>query len=113
MILTKVNIIGEQAWHVFVDGKGNLIEEECTVADYDKLALPNPINPTKEGCTWKFSRKDFKYDTLSGRLENGCYAEHNGRLMVKIVNNDQKNLPLTSVVNDELKEDPTKWPKPL
>ena len=82
--MIKVNIIGEQAWHVFVDKDGNEVKEECTVGEYNALAQKNPTNPTKEGYRWKFSYKDWKYATVSGRLEDNCYVVVNNKAVRKL-----------------------------
>ena len=79
---TLHNIIGYQAWHVFLDGEGKEVKEECTVAEYDALALADSVNPTKDGHTWIKSYKDWKYDTTSGRLEPGTYIEWNDDILV-------------------------------
>ena len=90
-MLTKVNIIGEQAWHVF-EKDGVEVKEECTVKEYDELNSPNPKNPTKEDFVWKMSYKDWKYDTVSGRLEDNCYVEVGDRFIVKLEGKGQKNV---------------------
>ena len=92
MALNKVNIIGEQAWHVFVDENGNKVQEECTLDEYDALAEKEPINPTKKGFTWSHSYKDWQYNTPSGRLEDNCYAiEPTGRIVAKQTGKHQEN----------------------
>src|SRR5688500_11780076 len=90
--MKKVNIIGERAWHVFEDSDGNLVTEKCTIEQYNALALKNPTNPTKQGYKWHHSWKDWKYDTPSGALEDGCYAVEPGRrVLSKKIGQPQKN----------------------
>jgi len=81
-MLTKKNIIGEQAWHVF-EKDGVQVKEECSVAEYDSLGLPNPPKIEKAGYTHVYSYKDWKYDTPSGRLEVGTYVEWGDQILVR------------------------------
>ena len=94
--MKKVNIIGEKAWNVFKDSQGNEIREECTLEEYNSLKLPNPQNPTKVGCTFVYACKNWKYDTASGELEDNCYLEKDGQILVKLSNKDaQLWIPLS------------------
>lgn len=86
--MIKTTIIGEQAWHVFEDVDGNKIKEECSIQEYDSLAMGG--SPSKEGYVWVFSYKDWKYDTVSGRLEDGTYVEVNGKILVKQLDDKQR-----------------------
>ena len=87
--MIKTTITGEQAWHVFIDTNGNEVKEECTIKKYNDLAKNNPQNPQKNGLTWKYSYKDWKYNTPSGRLEDGYYVEHLGKIIAKSVGKKQ------------------------
>lgn len=136
MAVRKVNIIGERAWHTFLDrpaeeveqllrthlgltGVGphdiivfgiptieklntvltsknlpivNIIEEETTIAQYKLMNKKNPVNPQRLGSMWVCSQTDWKYDTPSGKLEEGCYAiEETGRVLVKKLGGKQMN----------------------
>lgn len=100
-MIKKHNIIGEQAWHVF-EKDGVEVKEECTIEEYGSLSLSNPVNPTKKDHAWKFSYKDWKYDTVSGRLEDNCYVEFDGKAIYKVPNEKQKTLEIekfNSVIN--------------
>ena len=82
--LTKINVIGERFFHVFEDSDGNTVEEETTEDDYRQLGTDAPVNPVKEGHVWKLSFSDHKYDTVSGRMEEGCYAENGEKYKVMV-----------------------------
>lgn len=84
------SVIGERAYHVFDNGNKK-IEEECDLAEYELLRLKNATSPKKEGYTWCFSYKDWKYDTLSGKLEDGYYVEVDGnKFLIKQVDKPQE-----------------------
>ena len=76
--MIKVNKIGNECIHVFVDANKNTIVEVKPEADYYHIhdAPPGtPRNiPTREGCVWTHSFINYKYDTPDGELHNGEYA---------------------------------------
>lgn len=83
--LTKINIVGKSFFNVFEDKSGNIIEVEITEKEHSEL---EKNKPTKEGCVWLHSTSGFKYDTPSGKMEDGCYADNGGdyRVMINGVN---------------------------
>ena len=58
---------------------GSFVEKEITEDEYTNLGSPSIL-----GGTWIHSYSDHKYDTLSGRLEDGYYAEEGGGKLVKL-----------------------------
>lgn len=76
--MIKVNYIGKECVHVFLDSVGNEVLEIRPLADYYHIhdAPPgSPRNiPVKEGHTWSLSFVKYKYDTIDGELHDGEYA---------------------------------------
>jgi hypothetical protein len=71
--LTKVNIIGTSYYDVFsVDGEK--VEVEISKEEYEALAT-NSRKPKLDRGEWKVSYITHKYDSDSGKLEEGTYAE--------------------------------------
>lgn len=83
-MLQKVNIIGVKYVHIFRNEAG-ILEIECTKEEYDALGLPGAGAPdiTPKGYEWVTSQGRNKYDTASGDLEDGQYADTN-LCMVKV-----------------------------
>ena len=95
--LRKVIVTGERAWHIFVDVEGHEIEENCTLEEYRALSGFNASQPKKEGYTWKGSYTDWTYNTLSGRLENGCYIRHGDKALIKEPGKKQRWVDISQV----------------
>ena len=76
--MIKVNKIGKECIHVFVDANKNTVIEVKPEADYYHIhdAPPGtPRNiPKREGCVWTHSFINYKYDTPDGELHDGEYA---------------------------------------
>ena len=79
MILQKINIIGNKYVHKYakknVDGSisPNLLEVECTKVEYESLSTSTA--PQLNGYQWVASVERHKFDSSSGDLENGMYAQ--------------------------------------
>lgn len=83
-MLEQVNIIGDKYVHVFYSAD-NLLEIECTKEEYEALGLPNAGQPTPpKGYTWASSHIRKKFDTLSGDLEDGQYADYDSEQGVAV-----------------------------
>lgn len=78
-MLQKVNIIGDKYYHAFLK-EGSTIEYcevEITQQEYEDLALPGAGSPAvPKGFTWSHSGCRKKFDTPSGDLEDGQYADY-------------------------------------
>jgi hypothetical protein len=78
-MLEKVNIIGDKYVHVFrsINNPNQILEVETTQEDYEQLATPQHKDPVPpDGFRWDGSIVRKKYDTPSGDLEDGQYAEY-------------------------------------
>jgi hypothetical protein len=75
MQLTKVNLLGPWFINRFKDSEGNGVIEETTEEAYKALAESGAEQPTKEGCTWLCSSETLKFDTATGKLSEGEYAD--------------------------------------
>jgi hypothetical protein len=73
--MQKVTCLGP--WYVngFIDGEGKEIVEETSQSEYEALALSGAGQPSKEGCEWFCSCDTLKFDTPTGKLREGEYAE--------------------------------------
>jgi hypothetical protein len=100
--LKKLNIVGEIFFHVFKDKDGKLIEVETTEEDYRQLGKKNPKNPTKEGCTWHHSYSDYKYDSASGRMEDGTYADNGNGYRILVNGVHECALEKSVIVADKI-----------
>lgn len=85
MELTKINTVGRWYFHQY-ELDGEFYTQECTKEEYDALALPGASAPNlPKGAKWINSQGNAaKFDTPSGFIENGQYAEVNGLNIVKI-----------------------------
>lgn len=73
--LIKREYLGDGYFHFFTQKDGKEVTVECTKEEYDALALPNAINPTKKDCVWKFSAGGtIKVDTPSNFLGEDEYC---------------------------------------
>lgn len=95
MKLTKKEISGYGAYHVFKDVVGGLVFEKCTQAEYDRMGGPggSKYNPVREGLTWQQSFSGTP--EVEGRLMGeGEYVElPSGDKFAKM---DGQNLKLES-----------------
>jgi len=82
--LTKREYLGTTCLHIFVNNKtGEEKVVECSQAEYDALALPNPTNPTLAGHTWKQSYGgSIKVDTPNTMLGENDYCDWKGGYFV-------------------------------
>lgn len=103
--LAKKNIIGEHAFHVFIKD-GVEIRVPCSLEEYAALGLKGAgAPPTPEGYTWKLSFRDNKFDTPSGFLEDGQYAEENGRYVVKLAGHRGRiSVFATDIIDDVISD---------
>ena len=75
MKFIKVIKLGEMGIHFYE--LGGVVEAiECSVEEYDALALPNASSPLfPEGAVWLQSIKRPKFDTPDGTLREGEYGD--------------------------------------
>lgn len=79
---TKTYIIGTKSFFIFESEKDkSRIEVPCTEDEYDKLILRNSEKPNRDGYVYVGAYKNWKFDTPSGDLENGYYAEYNDKFL--------------------------------
>lgn len=101
--LKKVNIVGNLYYHVFQNNNDStFVKVETTEEEYKNLNKKNPFNPTMEGFTWKYSFGDYKYDTQSGKLEEGKYADNGDGYRAMVGGVDICNLKKVDIVNNEV-----------
>lgn len=101
MNLKKVNVVGNIYQHFFIMKNGEIKKIECTQEQYRFLEMPNAKNPTVKNGIWDRSYVNYRYDTVSGDLEDGTYAESGDVYAVKIAGK-QKDVRKNSIVNDML-----------
>jgi hypothetical protein len=74
------------------------VEIETTKEDYEQLSGPNPKNPEYNGdLDWLHSLTRKKFNTASGDLEDGQYADYNLR-MVKVAGYVENSLEADKVL---------------
>lgn len=73
--LQKINIIGDWYFHHFRMGDGSSKDVETTQADYAQLSLPGAVIPSINDGIWIGSDARRKFDSASGNLEKGQYAQ--------------------------------------
>jgi hypothetical protein len=96
MQLTKVNVLGEWFWHRWTDGT----ETETTADEYHALASGGAPTPP-EGKTWQFSYAGPKYDTATGKLLDGQYADNVDNYAV-VIDNFHTYVTKEKIVDDVL-----------
>ena len=109
MNLVKVKIVafgdtdGARYADVFQAPDGTTKEIESTMEAYKALGQLNPKNPTLEGHRWVQSYSDHRYNTATGRLEDGMYSEEgaNDHYIVKL-NGTQFTVDKKLIVKDIL-----------
>lgn len=101
MQLRKLNVTGTAYYNVFVmkDGTEKRVNE--TKAQHEAFAQKNARLPTKQNGTWVRSYSAPMYDSDSGDLEQGCYAQLNEDSC--IVNIEGKRISVISA--QEIKDD--------
>ena len=72
MKLRKANIIGFSYYHRFKKPNGNEYEKEISAEEYASLSKNGKPNNTDE---WLHSYETYKFDSPSGKLEDGMYAQ--------------------------------------
>lgn len=106
--LTKREYLGLTYVHIYTDDvSGDEVVVECTQGEYEALELPNPVNPTKKGCTWvKSLGGSIKVDTPTTLLGVDEYCDWNGGYFVmaktdtgKIIGGEVKK---TDIVADKI-----------
>ena len=102
MKLGKANIIGNVYFHRFRMKDGSIKEVECTQGEYEALASPNPTNPTIKNGAWVMSYSNYKYDTPSGTLEDGMYADNGTTYAVKLAGKAQADVEKGEITKDAL-----------
>lgn len=114
MQLKEAKVIGEICYHYFKMKDGTYTRVECTRDDYDQLGQQNPKNPTLDGGEWSYSKKDNLYDTPSGDLEDGYYADV-GRdsYFVKVVGYLPKDIDKSKLLDGVMDDSETKDMSPL
>lgn len=77
-MLQKVNIIGTKYVHVFhKEGTNEILERETTKEGYYITTVVDPMWPkAPQGFKYVFSVTRKRFDTASGDLEDGQYAEY-------------------------------------
>lgn len=86
--LTQVQIIGDAYYHRFIMNDGSIKDVETTREDYEQLGTPAHKNPTIKSGVWESSFATKKFDTISGKLEDGQYATDGVRFYSKPVGKD-------------------------
>ena len=79
MILRKIDILKPAYIHVFERIDGSFFEIETTKADYEQLGQSRHKDPSRLDGKWRHSYAFYKFDTASGKLEDGQYADEDGR----------------------------------
>lgn len=105
----KKTHIGDGYFHYFKDKNGDIVVEECSQEDYERLGLPGgaEFNPVRKGLTWLYSAGGVvKVDNPDFQLKEGEYVEY-GDIVLFHKNNEVLRIPKTDVVNDEI--DSSKW----
>lgn len=101
--MTKIDTDGEKAFNVFVDAEGNEVKEHISLEDYVALNVANPVNPTKEGCSWKGSFKTIRFSTASEELEDGQYANLDAdNYLVKLPGCEASVVSKTKIIDGQL-----------
>ena len=87
----------------FYELNGVVEAVECSVAEYDALALPNAGQPKlPEGAKWLQSIKRPKFDTLDGTLGEGEYGDDGkGIAWVRPVGGVEVLAKIEDIVADE------------
>jgi len=73
--LTKVNVVGTKYVLYFRIPDGSEIITEVSKSDYEALAKKNPAVPTNPGGVFVRGEARACFDTVSGDIEEGQYAQ--------------------------------------
>lgn len=76
--------IGEKAFNVFADAEGKERRIEISLDDYASLGLERAKQPSMDGHEWRYAYKRLDFDTASGSLEDGQYADCGEHYAVKL-----------------------------
>lgn len=76
--------IGEKAFNVFKNQSGAEEKVEISLESYSGLGEHDSGQPSKDGCVWVYSYKSLAFDTDSGSLEDGQYADCGEHYAVKL-----------------------------
>lgn len=100
--LTKKEYLGKGYFYTFKKkDEEKFFIEYCSEEDYNKLSLPNAVNPTLEGCDFvSASGGSVKVDTPTGVLDENEYCEVDGKYAVCI--NTKKFGLITSFVEKDI-----------
>lgn len=90
----------------FYELNGKVEALECSVEEYDSLALPNAGSPPlPQGAKWLQSIKRPKFDTSDGTLGEGEYAlDGKGIAWVRPIGGTEVLTKEENIVNDEPNE---------
>lgn len=100
--LKKAEIIGMVYYDVFRKPNGELQMVACSQKDYEDLAKKNAKQPKHPIGVWEYSYANYRYNTLSGDLEDDMYADNGDMYAVKLKNAPQKEVPKEKIKNDVL-----------
>ena len=94
--LNKVEKIGEQFCHVFINNRDKSeTVVSVTEKEYRSLAERNATMPTLSGHSWKMSVETSRFNTESGFLEKGNYADMgNGEVIINTGEPSRFSLPM-------------------
>lgn len=105
MSYVKKDNLGEMGVHLYrLDGKVHAVE--CSVEEYDSLALPDAGAPKlPDGAEWIQSIKRPKFDTPDGTLGEGEYGtDGKGICWIRPVGGTEVLAKEEDIVNDEPNE---------
>lgn len=75
-MLERVNIVGYKYINVFRNDNDEETIQEITEQEYKNIALGSEFHPVApDGFVWAFSVEKYLFDTPSGELEDGQYAD--------------------------------------
>lgn len=83
MKLQKIQQTGMWFGHFYKDKAGARAFVECTEAEYLALGLKGAGKPDVPG-EWICSGHYMKFDTPSGQLDDGCYADMGGVALANV-----------------------------
>lgn len=106
--LTKRNYTGKGYYYNFKNIETGLyLIESCSEEDYNKLALKDAVNPTKEGHILESAvGATVKVDTESGMLGDKEYCQYEDGYYVLITNSKQQEIGMKvkteEIIGDEI-----------
>ena len=102
--LTRRAYLGEGYFHYFADSGGNLVSEECTKREYERLGEVGgeQHNPLREGLTWKYSAGGtIKVDRPDGHMIDKDVVDVGERAFIRL-GRSVVHIARENVVNDRI-----------